>query len=39
MGAAYVPIDVNYPEERIAYIVADSNCKVVIDEKELDQFW
>ncbi|WP_291286915.1 non-ribosomal peptide synthetase [Flavobacterium sp.] len=37
-GAAYVPIDVNYPEERIAYIVADSNCKVVIDEKELDQF-
>ena len=37
-GAAYVPIDVNYPEERIAYIVEDSTCKVVIDEKELDQF-
>jgi len=30
-GAAYVPIDVNYPEERIAYIETDSNCKLVID--------
>lgn len=37
-GAAYVPIDVNYPEDRIHYIIEDSNCKVVIDAKELDQF-
>jgi amino acid adenylation domain-containing protein len=37
-GAAYVPIDVNYPDDRINYIIEDSNCKVVIDAKELDQF-
>ncbi|MCV9927842.1 amino acid adenylation domain-containing protein [Flavobacterium sp. LS1R49] len=30
-GATYVPIDVNYPEDRIAYIETDSNCKLVID--------
>lgn len=30
-GATYVPIDVNYPEDRIAYIESDSNCKLVID--------
>lgn len=31
-GAIYVPIDIKYPEERIAYIENDSNCKLVIDE-------
>lgn len=30
-GAIYVPIDVDYPEERIDYIEKDSNCKLVID--------
>ena len=30
-GAAYVPVDPAYPEERIAYIRKDSNCKVMID--------
>ncbi|UWY30341.1 amino acid adenylation domain-containing protein [Flavobacterium sp. TR2] len=37
-GAAYVPIDVNYPQERIAYIEKDSNSKIVIDEKALGVF-
>ncbi|MDL2144169.1 amino acid adenylation domain-containing protein [Flavobacterium tructae] len=37
-GAAYVPMDVNYPEDRIKYIVEDSNCKVVIDENEWSKF-
>ena len=37
-GAAYVPIDINYPQERIAYIEKDSNCKVVIDEATLERF-
>lgn len=37
-GAAYVPIDINYPEERINYIEKDSNCKVVIDLDELEKF-
>ncbi|WP_025742941.1 non-ribosomal peptide synthetase [Aquimarina pacifica] len=37
-GAAYVPIDINYPQERIDYIEKDSNCKVVLDDKKLNQF-
>lgn len=37
-GAAYVPIDINYPQERIAYIEKDSNCKVVIDANEFKIF-
>lgn len=30
-GNAYMPIDSKYPEERINYIVKDSNCKIIID--------
>ena len=37
-GGAYVPIDINYPEERINYIEKDSNCKIVIDHEELENF-
>ncbi|WP_183870334.1 amino acid adenylation domain-containing protein, partial [Pedobacter cryoconitis] len=37
-GAAYVPVDPDYPEERIAYILADSACKVLIDEVEIAKF-
>ncbi len=37
-GAAYVPIDIDYPQERINYIQEDSNCKVVLDQEELDKF-
>ncbi len=37
-GGAYVPIDPAYPQDRIDYIIADSQCKVVLDEKELDRF-
>ncbi|MBS7234260.1 AMP-binding protein, partial [Flavobacterium psychroterrae] len=37
-GAAYVPIDTNYPKERIAYIEKDSNCKIVINQHELSVF-
>ncbi|MEM6684366.1 MAG: amino acid adenylation domain-containing protein, partial [Bacteroidota bacterium] len=37
-GAAYVPIDINYPDERIAYIENDSNCKLIVDEELLDNF-
>ncbi|SKA47939.1 amino acid adenylation domain-containing protein [Chitinophaga eiseniae] len=37
-GAAYVPIDPDFPEERIDYIRKDSNCKVLIDEQELKRF-
>ena len=37
-GGAYVPIDPGYPEQRIAYIEQDSNCKVIIDENLLLNF-
>ncbi|WP_428231992.1 amino acid adenylation domain-containing protein [Flavobacterium sp.] len=37
-GCAYVPIDPNYPAQRIAYIEEDSKCKVTIDEAFLSAF-
>lgn len=37
-GAAYVPIDVTYPKERIAFIENDSNCKCVIDTSTFKEF-
>ncbi|MCH2200317.1 MAG: amino acid adenylation domain-containing protein, partial [Flavobacteriales bacterium] len=37
-GGAYVPIDPSYPEDRIAYIEQDTQCKVCIDENELKAF-
>lgn len=37
-GATYVPIDIQYPQERIAYIERDSNCKLVFDADEVDRF-
>jgi amino acid adenylation domain-containing protein/non-ribosomal peptide synthase protein (TIGR01720 family) len=35
VGAAYVPIDVDYPSERIQYIIADSQCKVLLSNVEM----
>ena len=37
-GAAYVPIDINYPKDRISYIEKDTNSKVIIDQAEFEQF-
>ncbi|MFH6948149.1 amino acid adenylation domain-containing protein, partial [Flavobacterium sp. FlaQc-51] len=37
-GGAYLPIDMNYPAERIAYIEQDSNSKAVLDQQELRKF-
>ena len=37
-GGAYVPIDPEYPQERIDYIIEDSQCKIVIDTEELEKF-
>ena len=36
-GGAYVPVDTAYPLDRISYILQDSNCKLVLTEKNLDQ--
>ncbi len=37
-GAAYLPIDPDYPEERILFIQEDSDYKLCIDEIELEKF-
>jgi amino acid adenylation domain-containing protein len=34
-GGAYVPIDPEYPEERIRFILEDSDCKALITQSEL----
>ena len=35
-GAAYLPIDLNYPEKRIEFMLSDSHAKFNITEKTLD---
>ncbi len=37
-GAAYVPIDLENPQQRISYIQNDSKCKVTIDYKLIEDF-
>lgn len=37
-GAAYVPVDPAFPEERINYIIADSKCKLLLDDQLLKDF-
>lgn len=37
-GAAYVPIDPDYPDERIKYIIEDSEPKVVINKDNFTSF-
>jgi tyrocidine synthetase III len=37
-GGAYMPIDPDYPEERIEYMLKDSGCKVLIDKSEMHFF-
>ena len=32
-GAAYVPVDKEYPKERIEYMLADSGARMVVDEE------
>ncbi|MBE6051450.1 MAG: amino acid adenylation domain-containing protein [Clostridium sp.] len=33
-GAAYMPISVDFPKERIEYLINDSNCKIIITGEE-----
>ncbi len=37
-GGAYVPIDPEYPKERIDYLITNSGCKLVIDLAFLSEF-
>lgn len=32
-GAAYIPIDARWPKERIKFVQADANCKVIITDR------
>jgi amino acid adenylation domain-containing protein len=34
-GAVYVPIDPNYPEERVAYLLQDSNVQFIVTRRDL----
>lgn len=38
MGAAYVPVDVNFPQERVDFILNDGACKLTIDKAYLEVF-
>ncbi len=37
-GGVYLPIDPEYPEDRIAFIEEDSQCRVIIDELFIETF-
>jgi len=37
-GAAYVPIDPDYPQQRIDFVQNDSNCKFTLDQDAIDNF-
>lgn len=37
-GAAYVPIDTNYPVDRIEYILSDTSCKLLVDDLLFESF-
>ena len=36
-GAAYIPVDPDYPEERIQYIIQDSEAKITLTQEVLQQ--
>ncbi len=37
-GGVYLPIDPNYPKDRIAYIEKDSGCQITIDKQFIEVF-
>jgi tyrocidine synthetase-3 len=37
-GAAYLPIDPAYPQERVHYMLADSGARILLTDRELDSF-
>ncbi len=39
IGAAYVPVDMEYPEDRIQYMVDDSKAKIMVTEENLTEIF
>ncbi len=37
-GAAYMPLDPNYPQDRIDFMVKDSNSKLLITDKNIEKY-
>ncbi|WP_207622442.1 non-ribosomal peptide synthetase [Niastella koreensis] len=37
-GAAYIPIDTEFPKDRIDYMISDSKCKALLDGEEFERF-
>ncbi len=37
-GAAYIPLDIDYPQDRVDYIVQDSQAKLILDDHILHEF-
>ncbi len=38
-GASYIPIDPEYPTERVEYMLKESDCKYIIDNAQLNDFF
>ena len=38
-GAAYVPIDIDFPQSRVDYILEDTRSRVIISDQELTKDW
>lgn len=37
-GGVYVPLDVNLPQDRVDYIIADTNCTIIVNEDFINRF-
>ena len=38
VGAAYMPLDPNYPQDRVNFMVKDSNSKLLITDKNVEEY-